>query len=45
MNVLESRLEDIAENIDVAVIGCYVNGPGNLKLRILATEDAHNLCT
>jgi (E)-4-hydroxy-3-methylbut-2-enyl-diphosphate synthase len=31
MNELESRLEDITENIDVAVIGCYVNGPGESK--------------
>ena len=28
MNELEVRLEDIKESIDVAVIGCYVNGPG-----------------
>ena len=26
MNKLESRLEDIKEDLDVAVIGCYVNG-------------------
>ena len=31
MNALETRLEDIRENIDVAVIGCYVNGPGESK--------------
>ena len=31
MNELESRLEDVTENIDVAVIGCYVNGPGESK--------------
>ena len=31
MNELESRLEDITENLDVAVIGCYVNGPGESK--------------
>ena len=31
MNQLEARLEDIRENIDVAVIGCYVNGPGESK--------------
>src|SRR5690606_22969397 len=28
VNELESRLEDITTPIDVAVIGCYVNGPG-----------------
>ena len=31
MNKLESRLEDIKEDLDVAVIGCYVNGPGESK--------------
>ncbi len=28
VNELESRLEDIQEALDVAVIGCVVNGPG-----------------
>lgn len=28
---LESRLEDIVDPIDVAVIGCVVNGPGEAK--------------
>jgi len=31
MNKLESRLEDVKEDLDVAVIGCYVNGPGESK--------------
>ncbi len=31
MNELESRLEDITVPMDVAVIGCYVNGPGESK--------------
>jgi (E)-4-hydroxy-3-methylbut-2-enyl-diphosphate synthase len=31
VNALESRLEDIRESIDVAVIGCVVNGPGEAK--------------
>lgn len=31
MNALESRLEDIATPMDVAVIGCVVNGPGEAK--------------
>jgi len=31
MNQLESRLEDVIEDLDVAVIGCYVNGPGESK--------------
>ncbi len=28
VNALETRLEDICEPLDVAVIGCVVNGPG-----------------
>ncbi len=31
MNELESRLEDITTPMDVAVIGCVVNGPGEAK--------------
>lgn len=31
VNELESRLEDIIEPMDVAVIGCVVNGPGEAK--------------
>lgn len=31
VNELESRLEDVQESIDVAVIGCVVNGPGEAK--------------
>ena len=31
MNQLEQRLEDIKEDLVVAVIGCYVNGPGESK--------------
>ena len=31
MNELEKRFEDFEENLDVAVIGCYVNGPGESK--------------
>lgn len=32
MNALESRLEDITTPLDVAVIGCIVNGPGEAKI-------------
>ncbi len=32
MNELESRLEDITVPLDVAVIGCVVNGPGEAKM-------------
>jgi (E)-4-hydroxy-3-methylbut-2-enyl-diphosphate synthase len=31
VNALESRLEDIIEPLDVAVIGCCVNGPGEAR--------------
>ena len=31
VNALEQRLEDIKEPIDLAVIGCCVNGPGEAK--------------
>jgi len=31
MNELETRLEDITTPLDVAVIGCVVNGPGEAK--------------
>ena len=31
VNALEGRLEDISKPIDVAVIGCVVNGPGEAK--------------
>lgn len=31
VNALEARLEDIQEPIDVAVIGCVVNGPGEAR--------------
>ncbi len=31
VNALEMRLEDVKEAIDVAIIGCVVNGPGEAK--------------
>ncbi len=31
VNALESRLEDITDPMDVAVIGCVVNGPGEAR--------------
>lgn len=31
MNELEARLEDVREPMDVSVIGCKVNGPGEAK--------------
>jgi (E)-4-hydroxy-3-methylbut-2-enyl-diphosphate synthase len=32
VNALEARLEDINDPLDVAIIGCYVNGPGEAKI-------------
>ncbi len=32
MNELETRLEDVTTPLDVAVIGCVVNGPGEAKV-------------
>ncbi|GAB4344659.1 MAG: flavodoxin-dependent (E)-4-hydroxy-3-methylbut-2-enyl-diphosphate synthase [Gammaproteobacteria bacterium] len=32
VNALEERLQDITEPMDVAVIGCVVNGPGEAKI-------------
>lgn len=31
INALEQRLEDVRDPLDVAIIGCYVNGPGEAK--------------
>ena len=31
VNALEARLEDVSESMDVAVIGCVVNGPGEAR--------------
>ena len=31
LNKLEARLEDVQQGLDVALIGCYVNGPGESK--------------
>ena len=31
VNELEARFEGIAEDLEVAIIGCYVNGPGESK--------------
>lgn len=31
VNALEKKLEDIKESLDVAIIGCVVNGPGEAK--------------
>ena len=44
VNELEARLEDITHPIDVAVIGCVVNGPGEAKeVSVGVTGGAPNL--
>lgn len=44
MNQLESRLEDILTPLDVAVIGCVVNGPGEAKeVDVAVTGGSPNL--
>ena len=35
MNELERRLEDVRTSMDVAVIGCIVNGPAKLERLML----------
>lgn len=43
VNELESRLEDISEDIEVAIIGCYVNGPGESKAASVGITGANPL--
>ena len=44
VNQLEARLEDISEGLDVAVIGCVVNGPGEAKeVQVAVTGGTPNL--
>jgi (E)-4-hydroxy-3-methylbut-2-enyl-diphosphate synthase len=44
VNELEARLEDVTEPIDVAVIGCVVNGPGEAReVTVGVTGGAPNL--
>jgi (E)-4-hydroxy-3-methylbut-2-enyl-diphosphate synthase len=45
VNALEARLEDVITPVDVAVIGCIVNGPGEAKVAEIGLTGAspHNL--
>lgn len=44
VNALEERLEDIVEPLDVAVIGCVVNGPGEAReVQVAVTGGTPNL--
>jgi (E)-4-hydroxy-3-methylbut-2-enyl-diphosphate synthase len=40
VNALEARLEDINDPLDVAIIGCYVNGPGEAKVAHIGLSGA-----
>ena len=40
VNELEQRLEDISDDIEVAIIGCYVNGPGESKAATIGLTGA-----
>ncbi|QSX34838.1 flavodoxin-dependent (E)-4-hydroxy-3-methylbut-2-enyl-diphosphate synthase [Shewanella avicenniae] len=42
VNALEQRLEDIVTPIDVSIIGCVVNGPGEALVSNLGLTGGHN---
>ncbi|VFP82145.1 flavodoxin-dependent (E)-4-hydroxy-3-methylbut-2-enyl-diphosphate synthase [Candidatus Erwinia haradaeae] len=42
VNILEKRLEDILTPMDIAIIGCMVNGPGEAKQATLALVGNRN---
>ncbi|MXP56597.1 flavodoxin-dependent (E)-4-hydroxy-3-methylbut-2-enyl-diphosphate synthase [Pantoea sp. Mhis] len=41
VNALENRLEDITTPMDVSIIGCIVNGPGEAMLSTLGVTGGH----
>ena len=41
VNELELRFEDISEDLEVAIIGCYVNGPGESKVAEIGLTGAN----
>ncbi len=41
VNELEARFEDISESLDVAVIGCVVNGPGEAREAHIGVTGGH----
>ncbi|EPE37344.1 4-hydroxy-3-methylbut-2-en-1-yl diphosphate synthase [Candidatus Photodesmus katoptron] len=45
VNALEKRLEDIITSMDVSIIGCVVNGPGEAKLSHLGLAGLHKKST
>ncbi|WMQ73128.1 MAG: 4-hydroxy-3-methylbut-2-en-1-yl diphosphate synthase (flavodoxin) [Sodalis sp.] len=42
VNALEQRLEDIVTPMDVSIIGCVVNGPGEALVSTLGVIGGHN---
>lgn len=43
VNALEQRLEDIVTPMDVSIIGCVVNGPGEALVSDLGVTGGHNM--
>lgn len=43
VNALEERLEDIVTPMDVSIIGCVVNGPGEAEVSDLGLTGARNM--
>jgi len=43
VNALEQRLEDILTPMDVSIIGCVVNGPGEAEISDLGLTGARNM--
>lgn len=43
VNALEERLEDITTPMDVSIIGCVVNGPGEALVSDLGLAGAKNM--
>ncbi len=42
VNALEQRLEDLVTPMDVSIIGCVVNGPGEALVSNIGVTGAHN---
>ncbi|MDN6773905.1 MAG: flavodoxin-dependent (E)-4-hydroxy-3-methylbut-2-enyl-diphosphate synthase, partial [Enterobacterales bacterium] len=42
VNALEQRLEDIITPMDVSIIGCVVNGPGEALVSTIGVTGGHN---
>jgi (E)-4-hydroxy-3-methylbut-2-enyl-diphosphate synthase len=42
VNALEQRLEDLITPMDVSIIGCVVNGPGEALVSTIGVTGGHN---